>query len=269
MLELVFVIVILGIVSSIGAEIIANVYEQYIVQRAQHRASLKTELVTLQIANRLHYAIPGTIYRIKNDGTLESIESSFASGTGDDYIGLQWVGYDADSFEAVSSNSTPRKPGWSGFCDLNASSKDSIKTLGSKLSLTNDIITNLSSNTKSLSDAAIYFPYQDSEHNVSGRTGEDVIDLDNNASRIAEQYKLAWTSYALVVDSSGDLNLYYNFAPSPKASYSNTPKSLLLKNVTTFKFKGTVTGIRFKICKEEQIGDADFNITSCKEKVAF
>jgi len=52
MLELIFVIVILGIVSSIGAEIIANVYESYIVQRAQHRASIKTELAAIQIANR-------------------------------------------------------------------------------------------------------------------------------------------------------------------------------------------------------------------------
>lgn len=268
MLELIFVIVILGIVSSIGAEIIVNVYEQYIVQRAQHRASLKTELATLQIANRLHYAIPGTIYRIKNDGTLESIESSFASGTGDDYVGLQWVGYDADSFEAISSNATPREPGWSGFCDLDASSEDSIKTLGSKLALTDDIIANLSSGTKGLSDAALYFPYQDTEHNISGRTGDDVIDLDNNTSRIAEQYKLAWTSYALVVENE-DLNLYYNFPPSPKASYTNTPKELLLKNISTFKFKGAATGIRFKICREEQIGDADFNITACKEKVAF
>ncbi len=41
MLELIFVIVILGIVSSIGAELIAKVYENYIVQRALHRSSLK------------------------------------------------------------------------------------------------------------------------------------------------------------------------------------------------------------------------------------
>ncbi|MCB4762456.1 MAG: type II secretion system protein, partial [Sulfurovum sp.] len=43
MLEVVFVTVILGIVASIGAEIIANVYESYIVQRAQYRAAIKTE----------------------------------------------------------------------------------------------------------------------------------------------------------------------------------------------------------------------------------
>jgi len=265
MLELIFVILILGIVSSIGAEIIAKVYEQYILQRAQHRASLKTELATLQIANRIHYAIRGTIYRIKNDGTLEPIESSFAPGHGSDYVGLQWVGYDADSFEAVNTSSG-RKPGWSGFCDLNASSNKKIKTLGSKLSLTDNIIKNLSHNTKDLSDTAIYFPYQTGEFNVSGRTGEDIINLDNNASTIAEQYKLAWSSYALKVEG-GDLYLYYNFTPSPQTSLGNT-KKLLLKNVSTFKFKGSASGIRFKLCKEERISK-EFNITACKEKVAF
>ncbi len=40
MLEVVFVIVILGVVSSIGAEIIAQVYESYITQRASHRSSI-------------------------------------------------------------------------------------------------------------------------------------------------------------------------------------------------------------------------------------
>jgi len=61
MIELIFVIVILGIVSSIGAEIIANTYESYIIQRAEYRASMKTELALNQIANRLRYAIPGTV----------------------------------------------------------------------------------------------------------------------------------------------------------------------------------------------------------------
>jgi len=265
MLELIFVILILGIVSSIGAEIIAKVYEQYILQRAQHRASLKTELASLQIANRLHYAIGGTVYRIKNTGTLEPIESSFAAGHGNDYVGLQWVGYDADSFEAVNTSSG-REPGWSGFCDLNASSKKKIKTLGSKLALTDNIIKNLSSNTKDLSNATLYFPYQTTEHNVSGYTGDDIIDLDNDTLTIAEQYKLAWTSYALKVEN-GDLYLYYNFTPSPAAALGTT-KKLLLKNISTFKFKGSAGGIRFKICKEERISN-DFNITACKEKVAF
>ncbi len=53
LLELTFAIAILGIVASIGSEIIVRVYEQYIVQRAQYRASFKTELSAFEIANRL------------------------------------------------------------------------------------------------------------------------------------------------------------------------------------------------------------------------
>ena len=45
LLELVFVIVILGIVASLGSELIAKIYESYVLQRAQHRSSIKTELV--------------------------------------------------------------------------------------------------------------------------------------------------------------------------------------------------------------------------------
>lgn len=53
MIELVFVIVILGIISSIGAEVIAQVYESYIVQRAQYRASAKTQIALNQIDHLL------------------------------------------------------------------------------------------------------------------------------------------------------------------------------------------------------------------------
>ena len=75
MIELIFVIIILGIISSIGAEIIASVYEQYIIQRAQHRASLKTELAATQIANRLAYAMPSTIVRRVGTGRDISINN--------------------------------------------------------------------------------------------------------------------------------------------------------------------------------------------------
>jgi prepilin-type N-terminal cleavage/methylation domain-containing protein len=273
MLELIFVIVILGIVSSIGAEIIAKVYAQYIVQRAQHRASLKTELAALQIANRLRYMIPGTVYRIKNDDSLESMETSF-SGSGEVYKGIQWVGFDGDSFETVSGDSSgganPRRPGWSGFIDLNSSDTDTdhLKTPGSDLSLTNSIISHLSPTSRTIADAVVYFPYDLSEHNISSVSG-DIITLATATNRhIVEQYKLAWSSYALVVES-GDLYLYYDFAPRVAATRSSTtPRQLLLHHVSTFKFKGAGKTIRFKICRDEPIGE-DYNITSCKEKAVF
>jgi len=98
MIELIFVIVILGIVSSIAANIIAQVYESYIVQRAQYRATSKTELALTQIANRLRYAIPGTIgFRANKSSTFKFITDI---NSGNDKV-LQWVSYDGDSFEAI------------------------------------------------------------------------------------------------------------------------------------------------------------------------
>jgi len=227
MLELVFVIVILGIVASLGSEMIAKVYQSYILQRAEHRASLKTELAATQIANRLRYAIPGTVIRrIVINGTTEGInDPMILDSTGDTYTVLQWVAYDGDSFEAITSDSN-RKPGWSGFCDVDVSTKNNILSPGSNFTLANTIIANLSATTKTVADAALYFPYDSIEHNISSAAGENIA-LEADASTIVEHYKLAWTSYALVVedddgDGKKDLNLYYNFAPSPKAAIGTT-----------------------------------------------
>ncbi len=265
LLELIFVIVILGIVASIGSELIVKVYQQYIVQRAQHRASIKTELAATQIANRLASAIPGTVYRIKNDNSYEPIESNLTA-SGDSYKGLQWVGADSESFNAGIT------PGWSGFCDIDhiSSGKNTIITPGSNLSLINTIQTNFGYTNK----FAIYFPYDNKPYygDVSTNTR---ITLDNNASHIVEHYKLARTSYTLVVETnaagSKDLYLYYHFIPTPAILIPNTAsKSLLLANISTFKFKGAGRTIRFKICKEEQISEnVNENIVACKEKAVF
>ena len=270
LLELIFVIVILGIVSGIGAELIAKVYENYIIQRAHHRASFKTELASLQIANRLRYAIPGTIYRIKHDDSLESSQLPL-SEAGNLYKGMQWVGNDGDSFEAINcitASGSCRRPGWSGFVDLENNNTDisHLKTPGSVLSLTNTIIGNLSPSGKSIVDAYIYFPYTANPYKIAAGTTDIVTLTDTNPKTMYEHYKLAWNSYALYVEN-GDLFLYYDF-PATLAANKGATRQLLLKNVTTFKFKVTGRTIRFKICSEEEIGK-DFNITSCKEKAVF
>jgi len=260
MLELIFVIVILGIVASIGSEMIAKVYESYIVQRAEHRATMKTELAATQIANRLASAIPGTVYRIrKSDNGYEPVESDFGGLSGDDYKGLKWVGSDTDSFSATAT------PGWSGFCDIDdpANSKNSISTPGSALGTTTTIINNLSASAPA---PKIYFPYDPTEYNAT-IAGTTISLTGAGASHIVEHYKLAWSSYALIVEG-GDLYLYYDFAATPTATFTGETKSLLMKNVSTFKFQGAGRTIRFKICKQENIGE-DFNITACKEKAVF
>lgn len=291
MVELVFVIMILGIVSSIGAEIIAKVYESYIIQRATHRSSSKTELAAIQIANRLTYAVPGTVIaRISvSDPTYRAIDDLDA----ETYKVMQWIGYDADSFTAITT--ADRRPGWSGLCDIDASTVNSIATPGSQLALSTTIIDKLSNSTKTLADTALFFASTYNPTNigygadssglstVASGAGE-VITLDaTGATRnISELYKLAWSSYAIVpVQRDGsvctdpatqvcDLHLRYNFQPwnTGGGTYTNATSSVLLRNVTVFRFVGSGNTIRFKICQKENIGEG-FNITTCKEKAVI
>ncbi len=278
MIELIFVIIILGIVASIGSEIIAQVYESYIVERAQYRASIKTELALNEIANRLRYAIPGTVgYKVNKGSSFGAITDNVIPTTANV---LQWVGYDGDSFEAINSvtpaSGTTRRPGWSGFCDINAyvPGSTSLPTPGSNLGLASTIISNLGGN---LAGARIYFP-DGSDYNISSAIGE-TITLSNSiptGSDIYERYKLAWSSYALVCENPtnryrcGDLYLYYNFTPTVGVALGNN-KSLLLKGVDNFRFKGSEGSIRIKICKSENIDSNATNdsASSCKEKVVF
>jgi len=259
LIELVFVIVILGIVASIGSEIIANTYESYIVQRAQYKATSKTELALNQIANRLRYAIPGTVMA-EDNGALKRITEITATSSNR----LQWVSYDGDSYEAITTAS--RRPGWSGFCDLDNSTAANISTPGSNLDLASTVIGNLGG---TLNGSYIYFP-DGSNYAVTGGNGESIsVNIQAGVgNRLFERYKLAWSSYALSLEN-GDLYLYYNFTPTVGAVLGNN-KSLLLQNVTNFRFKGSEGSLRIKICKEEQIGmNAAETIHACKEKVIF
>jgi len=271
MIELIFVIVILGIVASIGSEVIAQVYESYIVQRAQYKASIKTELALNQIANRLRYALIDTIVA-RASKTAAAYSLADITTTNDKV--LQWVGYDGDSFEAISSD-TNRNPGWSGFCDIDAYTAGSttLSSPGSNLDLANTIITNLGGN---IADAVIYFRGETNpSYGISGGDHENIT-LDNaipSGNKIYERYKLAWSSYALEVvanaEGKDDLVLHYNFAPIAGTAI-NGSSSILLKNITNFRFKSSEGSLRIKICKEEKIGaNTTDTIHTCKEKVVF
>ena len=288
MLELVFVIVILGIVSSIGAEVIAKVYENYIIQRAVHRSSIKTELAATQLANRLAYSIPGTVIGRVNQSTFNAIENIPAGST--DRNILEWVGYDSDGFGRI-------KPSWSGYCNVEKSSKDTLYTPGSSLNDINETINNLS--YSSITNTVIFFPDTYSVHDIGysevpshdplgvhkikSNNGNKELKLQVRAGKprtIKEHYKLAWTAYAikptLVTDQVArgfqkedvlwDLTLYYDYQPWEGESYSsNGIGKLFLRNVSVFNFTGTGNTIRFKICQKESIG-GEFSINTCKEK---
>jgi len=252
LLEMIMVIVVLGIVSSIGATAIADVYSQYLMQRAVSRASAKTELAAQQIANRLSHRMPGTTLARNPDNLSDNLLVTEGT-TGSDYIHtmLEWIGIDNDSF------STSLLPGWNGFCDVNASTQGYFTTPGSKLLLANTIINNLSGGQVSMaagaqnpavffSDYQLRYTYEDAPAGLPkilysakqcmgmvdtnrscissvSRNGDERLTFQRGAGTsnklISEHYKLAWSAYAICPTGDGingqtfDLVLYYNYQP--------------------------------------------------------
>jgi len=298
MLELVFVIVIMGIVASIGAEIIAKLYDNYLTTRSINKLQFQTELVLDQIAKRLTYRIKDSLIARDSNGSANPSYMALSSANGT-YDSLEWIGKDNESFIG-DSNGTTAVPGWSGFVDLHSidTNQTQIKTSGSELNITDAIIKALSYDTVSLIDVgkdrpALIFKglsgYDMSNYGWDGGDGNytlkvtytpgnlDILKFDENISakgvrEISEQYNLAWSAYALVPEgnTSNDFNLtlYYNYQPWKNEKYNtNGTKSILMEHVSTFKFTQIGETVRLKLCiRDDKTGG---NYGFCKEKVVF
>ena len=293
MIELVFVIVVMGIVASIGAEIISKLYENYIYTASINRLQAQTETLLEQIAKRLTYRIKDSVIAKKFDGSIEKLASSNG-----DYKILEWIGKDNEGFKG-DWNGSRVVPGWSGFVDLdsNETNRSQIKTSGSRLDFAENIINTLSYgdiniSTSTGANATVIFKGQDfNDINQFGWNGNDanytyniqrhgndvdVLMLDKNASTIYEQYNLAWSAYAIVPEGNltgndFNLTLYYNFQPWDGDEYnsSDTNRSTLAQHVSSFKFMQIGNTIRLKLCIRDsrRSGGDDFGF--CKEKVVF
>lgn len=241
LLEMIFVLVILGIVASLSSQIIIQVYQNYIIQRAVYNVSTKTELVSNQIVNRLTYRIPGTTISknhaefVLNKGTTGWAEEgtdwlSLAEvPTGEDYTTIEWIGYDNDGFAAA------QQPYWSGIANYeNNASVSNMDTPGSNLSSAATLLNNLSQGEVDLTTnnpAAILFAENNNYYTHSSEYSPlcmGLIQEDANSSEacifpvtrssdtrftfpegkakiITERYKLAWSAYAIAPhDPDGD-----------------------------------------------------------------
>ncbi|CUV65983.1 conserved exported hypothetical protein [Sulfurovum sp. enrichment culture clone C5] len=296
LVELIFVIVVLGIVASISADTIVQVYKNTVPQKALTIATIKSELAAEQIANRLSYAIPWSMVAKQRNNTTPVQLVDYAVGGPQDTI--EWVGMDGDSFEATTT------PGWSGYCDINdpAASQTNCPTPGSILGNTNAIIGNLGG--VGISDAIVFFKTDECLNGVQyrfDRIGMDTQNYNTNCAFglngsagtnltmpagtkiVADMYGVAWSAYALVPtvwrDINGDniadvfdLELRYNYQPWLGENFNTFPlqNQVIATNVSVFRFSQSDNIVRFKICIKQPIGGerTDF-VTACKEKVVI
>ncbi len=302
LIEVIFVLVILGIVSSISSQIIVQVYENYITQKAIYSVNTKTEIVSNQIINRLTYAIEGTTIAkdINKTGTTEGVDWIMLNNIpsyDNNFTTIEWIGYDNDSFSAGAS------PYWSGIANYETATRNSFDTPASILNRADTIIKNLSNNEIGLTGTAqmpavifnqkaglyregtthtytpacmglienntscIFRVSMNSDTNLS-------FEEDKNTNTVlpkivSERYKLAWSAYALVPEKNSEndynLSLYYNYQPWENEGYKEGTKKLLLTHVSVFKFTENGGVIQLKLCATENIGQ-EYNISTCKEK---
>ena len=263
LIEVVFVLVILGIISSISSSIIVQVYESYITQNALYKVSTTTELVANQLVNRLTYAIPiSTISKVTNNNgawvhatppieDTDWIQLKNIMFGNSSFKTIEWIGYDNDSFSASV------RPGWSGVANYSTSTETLLNTPASNLTLSRDIIWNLSNNKVDMDDPtnfntpAVVFKEKDNYYTGVSEYSPTCMGLiDNNSSCIfpvqrnndtqlqfigatantpkiiTERYNLAWSAYAVVPedpdgDNLWDLYLYSNYQPWNGETYNN------------------------------------------------
>jgi prepilin-type N-terminal cleavage/methylation domain-containing protein len=291
MLELVMVIIVLGIVASIGADIIVALYDNYIRARTINALESKTEITLEQIAKRFQYRIKSSTIARQVGGNFISVSSPLLDNS---YPIIEWIGYSNESFLG-----TPR-PGWSGFIDMfhsdTNSTSQTFRTSDSNLALASNVISALTSGDINLTagnEAALIFkkPWNigdfgwgtanntDGNATVKVRILNDevlVLSNDTNLTEIYEQYYLAHTAYAIVpegdiANEDFNLTLYYNYQPWMGEEYNNNGSRFpLVEHANLFHFRQDQTLLRFKLCihdnNESGIGE---RVVVCKEKVVY
>jgi type II secretory pathway pseudopilin PulG len=292
MLELVFVIVIMGILGKFGAEFLAQAYQSFIFAKINHQLQSDSEVAVETIAARLQYRIKdSTIGRKSSDNNFTAIQS--ASGT--QYNILEWIGFDNEGFKGTSA------PLWSGIIDLDDSNASYLVSPETNTSAVNELIKILSHNSGTdINNSAIYFIGSNSNANQWGWTIPHAAFIDqsnaihpikrdiNNSILIPkvgsfsgedvyEYYQLAWTAYAVGMDdwnatgnNTGTLKLWYDYQPWEGEDYNmTTTKSItIMKNVSTFQFRAIGSIIKIQVCvKSDLLQDAKYSL--CKEKTVF
>ena len=295
MIELVFVIVIMGILGKFGVEFLAKAYNSFIFTKINNELQANSASAVEFIASRLQYRIKDSVIARR---TLvgSAPEGLSAVDSTQDYVVLEWVGYDNDGYRGQVFNVAAGEylPTWSGIIDLDASNANRLISPATNTVDINTTVGNLSNSTSSINDIALYCigsindiatdygwdgnitkvnAQQGAMHPVTsnGVANQFVSSTGTNFTgvTIKEYYKIAWTAYALVNDG-GTLRLIWNYQPWKGENYNslgiNRQSSIIMENVDTFRFKKVGDVMKIQVCVKTSLQET---YSLCKEKTIF
>ena len=248
MIELLFVIVILGIVGGITLEVIRQYYEGIYRTQEYNKRVADADHILDQLSKYFENAISSSIVNLDIDPDETECYGPPQLASTTDYT-IAFIGVDSDSLRSVGS-----RPGWSEETQLLTGNDLNISD--ANLSMANSVIGTLGGTGWSLRDSAIYdtdsldsnacirFNFAGEGkagfHKLDGANPNPMangllrLNNDNNASHGHRKYLLR-TGYAFRVDDNGSFWLYSNFRPWKDEHFRNTTKrNLLGQNVAHF-----------------------------------
>lgn len=110
LIELVFVIVVLGIISMFGADLYTKIYKSYVHVRAVNQLEARTQNAMMLITNRLEDRIKSST--IGRDLAVNDFVP-ISDLTNPRFDILEWIGQSVET-----RNINQRNPGWSGFMSM-------------------------------------------------------------------------------------------------------------------------------------------------------
>lgn len=291
MIELIFVIVIMGILAKFGVEFLAQAYRTFIFSSVNHHLHSNGQYTVEFIANRLQYRIKDSIIGKKADNSFVAL-ANVNPAQASDYIVLEWASADEDGFRATTL------PNWSAIIDVNhptaiAGAGGILVSPETNTTAVNALISTLSDGNSSIADAALYFIGSNSDINDYGWDGAAFTDQSRvmhpiNANGfinqfvptvgtftgidVYEYYKLAWTANAVVMEdyntttNMGNLVFYYNYQPWLGESYVNGKSEIIMQNVSTFQSMAIGSIVKIQVCVKSDLVE---EYSLCKEKTIF
>ena len=293
MIELIFVIVVMGIIGKFGVEFLAQAYKSFIFSKINHELQSTSEQTVEFIAARLQNRIKDSV--IARTGAVSTF-TPIQGASGNTYKVLEWIASDEDGFRGTT------KPLWSGIIDLenNSSSTTVLVSPETNTTASAALITILSNSQSTFNNSALYFIGSNNDINAYGWDGTAITDQfsvmhpitsvagANNEDKFApavgnfsgidvyEYYKLSWTANAVVMENydtttkMGNLYFYHNYQPwNGEKYYDNNDsdhKSLIMENVSTFQFISIGAIMKIQVCTKSRLVE---EYSLCKEKTVL
>ncbi len=283
LIELVFVIVVMGILAKFGTEFLANSYQNYIFSSINNKLQNQSAYAAEFITARLQYRIKDSVISRKYD---EDDFRSIEEADEDDNM-IEWTQIAIDSFRGVS------KPFWSGIIDLDEGNKSALYSPETNTSAINEMIQGLSNGNCDVNDSVLYFVGASSDINEYGWNGDELTDQNKTLHRVVadenisifkpkvgdfsqrdvfEYYQLSWSANGIaLVDYNdttkmGTLKFFYNYQPWEGESYKDGNSTILMENVSTFSVVAIGKTLKVQVCVKSNLVQ---EYAICKEKTIY